>query len=130
VWRKLSLAQEKLSPAPLGHLAIEPAVAGAEDVRLLASRSTSARRHNIGQSFPVCGLNGERERCPLEHKPARLKGKDSFRVAEYAVYALQEILRPPQAEQGLADSHRCPHLVPHVFLYHSFMTHNASIYRI
>jgi hypothetical protein len=59
--------------------------------------------HNIGQFLPIRRLDIEREQHPLKLKPAHLKGIDPFRVAKHAA---QEILRPQQLEQGLADIHR------------------------
>jgi hypothetical protein len=40
--------------------------------------------YDLGQLQPVGGLDVERERRPLESKPAHLEGKHPFRVAEYA----------------------------------------------
>jgi hypothetical protein len=68
--------------------------------------------HDFGQFLPVRRLDVERERHPLEHKPAYLKGKNPFRITEYAV---QEDFRPRQLEQGLADTHRRADQIPHVF---------------
>jgi hypothetical protein len=68
--------------------------------------------HNIGQFLPVGGLDVKRERRPVKHKPAHLKGKNPFRVSERPA---QKGLRPRQFEQGFADIHRCADLIPDVF---------------
>jgi hypothetical protein len=68
--------------------------------------------HDLGQFLPVRRLDVEYEHRPLKLKLAHLKGKNPFRVAEHPA---QEILRPPQLEQGLADIHRRADQMPHVF---------------